>query len=102
LRQSGSARSEVKPAPRKPAAKKLNGKTMGESRMTHPEWSADIPICGFTGLFSPGVQELPTGKSPERAGWKACATDATQFDTGYRSEFSHCGLGLMILAAISF
>jgi hypothetical protein len=36
--------------------------------------SADIPVCGFTELSSFVFLELATGKSPEPAGWKVCAT----------------------------
>src|SRR3989442_11939504 len=36
--------------------------------------SAGFPACGFTGLSSLVCQERATGKSPEPAGWKACAT----------------------------
>src|SRR6266487_5772572 len=42
-----------------------------------PPCSADIPVCGFAGHSCPvflGCEELATGKSPEPAGWKACAT----------------------------
>ena len=36
--------------------------------------SADILVCGFMGHSCPVFQELATRKSPEPAGWKACAT----------------------------
>src|SRR5213596_740212 len=41
--------------------------------------SAGFPACGFTGLSSPVDQERATGKSPEPAGSKACATNPPRF-----------------------
>jgi len=38
------------------------------------EGRAGFPACRFTGLSSPVDQRLATRKSPEPAGWKACAT----------------------------
>ena len=36
-----------------------------------------FPTCQFSGLTSPMDQTLATRKSPEPAGWKACATRQT-------------------------
>jgi hypothetical protein len=36
--------------------------------------SAGFPACEFTGLSSPVFPERATGKSPEPADWKVCAT----------------------------
>ena len=44
-----------------------------------PECSAGFPACGFTGLSSPVDQRRATRKSPEPAGWKACATSQSWF-----------------------
>src|SRR6266498_4371283 len=47
---------------------------------THePEWRAGFPACRFSGLSSPVDQERATGKSPEPAGSKACATSQSRF-----------------------
>jgi len=58
-----------------------------------PPRSADILVCGFTGHSCPvslACEELATGKSPEPAGWKACATSrfrATRRESGSGESF---------------
>src|SRR6266498_5387967 len=49
--------------------------------------SAGFPACGFTGLSSPVDQERATGKSPEPAGWKACATNPPRFMVPMRAKY---------------
>src|SRR5204863_5928529 len=54
---------------------------------THePACSAGFPACGFTGLSSPVDQERATGKSPEPAGSKACATNPPRFMVPMRAK----------------
>src|SRR5206468_11873090 len=56
---------------------------------THePACSAGFPACGFTGLSSPVAQERATGKSPEPAGSKACATNPPRFMVPMRAKKS--------------
>src|SRR5712664_1611393 len=50
--------------------------------------SAGFPACGFTGLSSPVDQERATGKSPEPAGSKACATNPQRFMVPMRAKNS--------------
>src|SRR6266498_4753409 len=82
---------------------------------THePACSAGFPACGFTGLSSPVDQEWATGKSPEPAGSKTCATNpprfmvpmhaqkrmgATHEPCRSRRKEAHFSLGLLTLAA---
>src|SRR6266498_5024099 len=55
---------------------------------THePACSAGFPACGFTGLSSPVDQERATGKSPEPAGSKACATNPPRFMVPMRAKY---------------
>src|SRR5436309_3430714 len=55
---------------------------------THePACSAGFPACGFTGLSSPVDQERATGKSPEPAGSKACATSQSRFMVPMRATY---------------
>src|SRR5436189_5342120 len=55
---------------------------------THePACSAGFPDCGFTGLSSPVDQERATGKSPEPAGSKACATNPPRFMVPMRAIY---------------
>src|SRR6266498_6165233 len=49
--------------------------------------SAGFPACGFTGLSSPVDQERATGKSPEPAGSKACATNPPRFMVPMRPKY---------------
>src|SRR5437762_8153802 len=49
--------------------------------------SAGFPGCGFTGLSSPVDQERATGKSPEPAGSKACATNPPRFMVPMRATY---------------
>src|SRR5437762_14344635 len=49
--------------------------------------SAGFPGCGFTGLSSPVDQERATGKSPEPAGSKACATNLPRFMVPMRAKY---------------
>src|SRR5437762_388966 len=49
--------------------------------------SAGFPGCGFTGLSSPVDQERATGKSPEPAGSKACATNPPRFTVPMRAKY---------------
>jgi hypothetical protein len=60
----------------------------------HEPWMcrADIPVCRFTGLSSPVDQRLATRKSPEPAGWKACATSHAQFRGALRAQSSEYSL----------
>src|SRR5262245_5923647 len=46
------------------------------TRTTKRFQQSNIPVCGFMGLSSPVFLflKLGTGKFPEPAGWKACAT----------------------------
>src|SRR5258705_11655570 len=44
-----------------------------------PECGAGFPACRFTGLSSPVDQKQANRKSPEPAGWKACATSRSRF-----------------------
>src|SRR2546427_7688211 len=54
---------------------------------THePACSAGFPACGFTGLSSPVDKERATGKSPEPAGSKACATSPPRFTVPMRAK----------------
>src|SRR5881396_3953133 len=56
---------------------------------THePACSAGFPACGFTGLSSPVDQERATGKSPEPAGSKACATNPPRFMVPMRAKYN--------------
>src|SRR6266480_1542790 len=52
-----------------------------------PACSAGFPACGFTGLSSPLDQERATGKSPEPAGSKACATNPPRFMVPMRATY---------------
>src|SRR5437773_12554117 len=52
-----------------------------------PACSAGFPACGFTGLSSPVDQERATGKSPEPAGSKACATNPPRFMVPMRAKY---------------
>src|SRR5436190_831756 len=52
-----------------------------------PACSAGFPACGFAGLSSPVDQERATGKSPEPAGSKACATNPPRFMVPMRAKY---------------
>src|SRR2546425_7682138 len=57
-----------------------------------PECRAGFPACRFTGLSSPVDQRLATRKSPEPAGWKACATSQSHFSGAMRAPSSEDAL----------
>src|SRR5437773_2821520 len=52
-----------------------------------PACSAGFPACGLTGLSSPVDQERATGKSPEPAGSKACATNPPRVMVPMRATY---------------
>src|SRR6266487_3513940 len=57
------------------------------SSLHEPACTAGFPACGFTGLSSPVDQERATGKPPEPAGSKACATNPPRFTVPMRATY---------------
>jgi len=56
------------------------------SSLLEPECRTGFPACRFTGLSSPADQRRATRKSPEPAGWKACATSQSRFVVPMHAE----------------
>jgi hypothetical protein len=61
----------VNPQARTPALQRCGSRSVGSSKRNR-KLQSNFQVCGFTGHSGPVV--LATGKSPQPAGWKACAT----------------------------